>query len=198
MPSDASFDVFACLDGVRRHDAESARALVEHLFPLVIKIVRSYRSRRLAEEDLAQEIFLKMFTRLDQYHGHNGVPFEHWLSRIAVTTCLDGLRAEKRRPEYRWADLSDGEREWMEFWAAKESASLPTDAIGAREAVEKLLALLSPEDRLVITLLDLEERTLAEIGTLTGWGISRIKVRAFRARQKLRKHALKMQKESKL
>jgi RNA polymerase sigma-70 factor (ECF subfamily) len=191
-------DVPACLERVRQQDAAAARALVEHLYPLVIKIVRAHRPRRAAEEDLAQDIFLKMFTRLDQYQGRDGVPFEHWLSRLAVTTCLDALRAEKRRPEWRWADLGDPEREWLDFFTGETPAPAPSDALGARETVEKLIALLSPDDRLVITLLDLQERPVAEISALTGWSISLVKVRAFRARRKMRDHALKLQKESKL
>jgi RNA polymerase sigma-70 factor (ECF subfamily) len=135
---------------------------------------------------------------MDQYQGREGVPFEHWLSRLAVTTCLDALRAEKRRPEWRWADLGDSEREWLEYFTGEEPAPAPVDALGAREMVEKLLSLLSPDDRLVITLLDLEQRSIAAISQLTGWSVSLVKVRAFRARRKMRDHALKLQKVFKL
>jgi RNA polymerase sigma factor (sigma-70 family) len=197
MPPD-DLDVPACLDRVRRQDAQAARDLVDHFYPLVIKIVRSHRARRLAEEDLAQEIYLKMFRCLDQYQGHDGVPFSHWLSRLAVTTCLDALRAEKRRPEWRWADLSEGERDWLDFFVGEIPAAEPGDVMASREIVAKLLALLSADDRLVITLLDLEERSVAEVCGLTGWGNSMVKIRAFRARRKLRAFALKLQKESKL
>ena len=186
-------EIFAmpeCLALVRVGDEEAARALVGHLYPLVIKLVRAHRPRRVAEEDLAQEVFMKMFTRLPQYEGRDGVPFEHWVSRVAVTTCLDALRAEMRRPEWRWADLGDGEREWVEFFAGEEPA--PADALAAREVAERMLSLLAPDDRLVLTLLDIEERSVAEISAVTGWGQSAVKVRAFRARQKLRKHALQM------
>ncbi len=196
--SPPAFDVPACLVQVRLGDADAARALVEHLYPLVIKIVRSHRPRRTAEEDLAQEVFMKLFSRLDQYHGRDGVPLEHWVSRVAVTTCLDALRSERRRPEWRWADLGEGERAWVEFFVGEEPAPAPSDTHSAREATDRLLSLLAPDDRLVITLLDLEERSVAEISTLTGWGHSAVKVRAFRARQKLRKHALQLRKESKL
>ena len=192
------FAMSECLALVRAGDETAARELVEHLYPLVIKLVRAHRPRRMAEEDLAQEVFMKMFTRLPQYEGRDGVPFEHWISRVAVTTCLDALRAEMRRPEWRWADLGDGEREWVEFFAGEEPAPAPADTLAAREAVERLLSFLAPEDRLVVTLLDLEERSVAEISALTGWGRSAVKVRAFRARQKLRKHALQMYKESDL
>jgi RNA polymerase sigma factor (sigma-70 family) len=195
MPPDA-LDVAACLERVRQQDAEAARALVEHLHPLVIKIVRAHRPRRTAEEDLAQDVFLKMFTRIHQYQGRDGVPFEHWVARLAVTTCLDALRAEKRRPEWRWADLADAEREWLEFFTGETPAATPGDSSAAREMVEKLISLLSPDDRLVITLLDLQEKSVAEISQLTGWSVSLVKVRAFRARRKLRDHALKLQQQS--
>jgi RNA polymerase sigma-70 factor (ECF subfamily) len=191
-------DVSACLQRVRAGDGPAARELVEHLYPLVIKIVRAHRPRRVAEEDLAQEIFVKMFQRLDQYHGRDGVPFEHWVSRVAVTTCLDALRAELRRPELRWADLGEGERAWVDFFTGTEPAAPPADAASAREAVALLLAHLAPDDRLVLTLLDIEEKSVAEISAITGWGRSAVKVRAFRARQKLRKRALQLRQESKL
>ena len=104
MPDEAAppLDLAGCLERVRQRDQDAARELVDHLYPLVIRIVRSHLPRRVAEEDLAQDIFLKMFTRLEQYQGN--VPFPHWVSRIAVTTCIDQLRAQKRRPEFRWAD----------------------------------------------------------------------------------------------
>ncbi|MES1194349.1 MAG: sigma-70 family RNA polymerase sigma factor, partial [Opitutus sp.] len=110
--ADESFDLVGCLERVRRRDQVAAKQLVEHLYPLVSRIVRSHLPRRVAEEDLAQDIFLKMFTRLEQYQGN--VPFPHWVSRIAVTTCIDQLRAQKRRPEFRWADLSETEAEGLD------------------------------------------------------------------------------------
>lgn len=185
MAEDQSFDLAGCLARVRGRDQAAARQLVDHLYPLVIRIVRSHLPRRVAEEDLAQEIFLKMFTRLDQYQG--AVPFPHWVSRIAVTTCIDQLRAQKRRPEYRWADLSEGEAEVLQAVTADETAAAPHDALAAKELVDRLLGELKPDDQAVIRMLDLEQKTLAEISALTGWNPSLIKVRAFRARRKLQK-----------
>jgi RNA polymerase sigma-70 factor (ECF subfamily) len=183
--ADETFDVAACLERVRRRDQIAARDLVEHLYPLVIRIVRSHLPRRVAEEDLAQEIFLKMFTRLDQYKG--AVAFTHWVSRIAVTTCIDQLRAQKRRPEFRWADLSEQEAEVLDSVLTNESDVAANDALAARELVYKLLGQLKPEDRLVLKLLDLEQHSVAEISEITGWNQSLVKVRAFRARGKLKK-----------
>ena len=183
--ADETFDLVGCLARVRQRNQVAARQLVEHLYPLVSRIVRSHLPRRVAEEDLTQDIFLKMFTRLEQYQGN--VPFPHWVSRIAVTTCIDQLRAQKRRPEFRWADLSENEAEVLSNVMTDERDVLPGDALAARELVQKLLAQLKPDDRLVIQLLDLEQKTIAEISLLTGWNQTLVKVRAFRARRKLQK-----------
>jgi RNA polymerase sigma factor (sigma-70 family) len=185
MPDDESFDLAGCLDRVRKRDQVAARELVEHLHPLVIRIVRAHLPRRVAEEDLAQEIFLKMFTRIDQYQG--AVPFTHWVSRIAVTTCIDHLRAQKRRPELRWADLSEGQTDALDAAITNENDIAPDDAVAAKELVQKLLERLKPDDRLVIQYLDLEQKSLAEISALTGWNQTLVKVRAFRARRKLQR-----------
>lgn len=185
MPDDQSFDLAGCLQRVRERDQDAARDLVNHLYPLVIRIVRSHLPRRVAEEDLAQEVFMKMFTRIDQYQG--AVPFPHWVSRIAVTTCIDHLRAQKRRPEFRWADLSEAEADTLDAVMTADGEVAPDAALAAHELVHKLLDELKPDDRMVIQLLDLEQKSIAEISQVTGWNQSLIKVRAFRARRKLQK-----------
>ncbi len=190
--AESGLDVVACLVRVRQRDEDAARALVEHLYPLVIKIVRAHRPRRLDETDLAQEIFMKMFANLEQYRGV--VPFEHWVSRVAVTTCLDRLRAQKRRPELRWADLTETEADMLDAVLTAKNEPHPSQALAAREVVGKLMDALSPADRLVVQLLDLEERSVAEIQAITGWNTTLIKVRAFRARRKMRKHLGQMEK----
>jgi RNA polymerase sigma-70 factor (ECF subfamily) len=166
-------------------DDPACRRLVEALYPVVIRIVRSHLPRRVAEEDLTQEIFMKMFARLHQYRGDR--PVSHWVSRIAVTTCLDHLRAQKRRPELRWADLNEDEAAVVENLGTVDPSPSAQDALHSRELVQKLLETLRPDDRLVLRLLDLEEKSVAEIKVLTGWSASLIKIRAFRARRKLRK-----------
>jgi len=185
MVEDQPFDLAGCLERVRKRDQVAARELVEHLHPMVVRIVRAHLPRRVQEEDLTQEVFMKMFTRIDQYAG--AVPFTHWVSRIAVTTCIDHLRAQKRRPEFRWADLSENEAEVLDAVLTNEKDVETGDALAARELVEKLLNQLKPEDRLVIQLLDLEQKSVAEISEQTGWNGSLVKVRAFRARRKLNK-----------
>jgi len=185
MPSD-DFNLSQCLENVRLGDQNAAKTLVEYLSPLVFKIVRAHLPRRLDEEDLAQEVFLKMFNRLDQYRKQ--VPFEHWVSKIAVNTCIDKGRFENRRPELRWADLSKEEAAALDASISAKCDDNPSLAIASREVVFELLSRLSVKDRLVVNLLDLEGYSVEEVSQRTGWNSSLIKVRAFRARRKLRKY----------
>ncbi len=185
MPPDAdAFDIPVHLALVQAGDQDAARDLVEHLYPQVIRIIRPRLPRRLDEEDLAQEVFLKMFSRLEQYRGD--MPFTHWLSRIAVTTCIDQLRKQQRRPELRHADLSENEAEMLDVVTRDDSVRNAGDALAAHELLEKLLDQLKPADRMVVQLVDLEQKSLAEVAKITGWSAPVVKVRAFRARRKLR------------
>jgi RNA polymerase sigma-70 factor (ECF subfamily) len=183
--AEAGLDMAARLDRVRQRDEDAARALVQELYPLVMKIVRSHLPRRTDEEDLAQMVFGKVFAHIDQYSG--SVPFEHWVSRVAVNTCLNALRSEKCRPELRWADLNEDEAEVMEKVAVTSKEPDPFEQLTMRELAHKMLETLLPKDRLILTMLDLEERSVQEVREMTGWNASLIKVRAFRARMKLRK-----------
>jgi RNA polymerase sigma-70 factor (ECF subfamily) len=193
--SESGFDVPACLERVRRRDEEAARLLFEHLYPLVIKVVRSHLPKRMSEEDLTQTVFMKIFVNLDQYQGR--APFEHWVSRIAVNTCFKALRAEKVRPEIRWADLGEDEAQVLDWLAASNADLNPDHDFASRDLVEKLLAGLKPKDRLVITLMNLEGRSIEEVKQVTGWSTAVIKVRAFRARAKMKKLLNQLMKEEK-
>lgn len=186
-------DVADCLVRVRAGDEDAVRALMTHLHPLVAKIVRGHLPRRTDEEDLVQAVYVKVFTKLDQYRGE--VPLEHWVSRVAVNTCLNEIAREKHRPEWRYADLGEDEVEVLQNLAADTRDMGAEQAVGARELVEKMLADLSPEDRLVVTLLHLEGRTVDEIQARTGWSRPLVKVRAFRARAKMKKHLAMLMKE---
>ncbi len=197
MQSDsAPCDCGPCLERVRRGDEDAANELVRRLHPLVMKIVRAHIALRQTEDDLAQEVFGRIFERLGRYEARDGVPFEHWVSRLAVRTCLDILRAERRRPEVRPPDLGDGEGEWLDYLVGTRDRSPETDASDARELVERLLGGLLPDDRLVISLLDLEEKSVAEVRALTGWSAVGVRVRAFRARGRLRKLAMTWKEEN--
>ena len=191
-----TFDVAVCVERVRQRDEDAARALFRHLYPLVARLVRSHLPRRTSQEDLVQTVFMKVFANLDRFSG--AVPLAHWVSRIAINTCLNQLAAEKVRPELRWADLSEEQAEALEALMAGPEDLEPAGNLAAREIVEKLLAQLAPAERLVLTLLYLEGRSAAEVRQITGWNVPVIKVRAFRARRKLRKHYEKLMSEKSL
>jgi RNA polymerase sigma-70 factor, ECF subfamily len=180
-----AFDAAALVAAARQHDESAARQIVRRLYPLVVKLVRAHRPRRTAEEDLCQMIFIKIFQKLDQFSGK--VPLEHWVSRIAINTCINQIQAERVRPEIRRADLSEEEVVVVDNLAVSAAELGPDRSFAARDLVERLLAGLKPAERLVIDLLYLQERSVAEIQAVTGWGASLVKVRAFRARQKLKR-----------
>lgn len=179
-------DASALAKAALRHDDNAARELVRRLYPLVAKMVRSHRPRRTPEEDLCQMIFIKMFQKLPQFSGK--VPLEHWVSRIAINTCLNQIQAEKVRPELRQADLSEEEAAVVENLAATSSELAPDKRFASRQLVEHLLDGLKPVERLVIDLHYLQGRSVAEIKKITGWSATLVKVRAFRARQKMKQH----------
>lgn len=174
----------ALVQAALQHDDEAARALVRQLYPLVAKIVHAHRPRRTAEEDLCQMIFIKVFRKLSQFSGK--VPLEHWVSRVAVNTCLNQIESEKVRPELRNADLSEEERAVVENLATSSEELAPDQRFASRQLVEHLLAALKPVERLAIDLLYLQGRSVDEIRKITGWSAALIKVRAFRARQKMK------------
>lgn len=173
------------IEQARQGDETAARALVQRLYPLVLKIVRGRLSPRTLEEDLTQAIFAKIFKSLHQFSGR--VPLEHWVSRIAINTCINQLKHESGRPELRMSDLSQEQEAVVEHLACTDEDVPAGQLRAARELLERLMAPLWPEDRMIINLLHLEERSVDEISRMTGWSISLVKVRAFRAREKMRR-----------
>jgi RNA polymerase sigma-70 factor, ECF subfamily len=182
----AETDVSALVQAALRDDDDAARDLVHHLYPLVAKIVRAHRPRRTSEEDLCQMIFIKVFQNLSKFSGQ--VPLEHWVSRIAVNTCLNQIASEKVRPELRHADLTEEESAVITELTSSAEELNPDRQLAARQLVEHLLERLKPAERLVIDLLYLKGHSVEEVKQITGWSAALVKVRAFRARQKMKKH----------
>ena len=135
-------------------------------------------------------IFIRVFQKLSQFSGK--APLEHWVSRIAVNTCLNQIESEKVRPELRHADLSEEERAVVENLATSSEELAPDQRFASRQLVEYLLAALKPVERLAIDLLYLQGRSVNEIRKITGWSTALIKVRAFRARQKMKDQLARM------
>src|SRR6202048_3715953 len=138
----ADLDAAQLVQAALRHDDEAARELVRDLYPLVTKMVRSHRPRRTSEEDLCQMIFIKVFQKLSQFSGK--VPLEHWVSRIAVNTCLNQIQWEKIRTALRHADLSVEEQAVIETLTTSADELAPDQRFASRQLVEHLLAALKP------------------------------------------------------
>jgi RNA polymerase sigma-70 factor (ECF subfamily) len=165
-------------------DSTQFEVLVQKYSPRIFATARRYARRESEVEDIVQEIWLKAYRKLASFRGD--APFDHWLMRLAVRTCYDFLRAHQRNREATFTDLTESEEDWLDrFATAPDSASENADA--ARQLVERVLEELSPAARVVITLLEIEDRTVKEIAQLTGWSIPLVKVRAFRARAEMRK-----------
>jgi RNA polymerase sigma-70 factor (ECF subfamily) len=114
--------------------------------------------------------------------------------RLAVRTCYDFLRGHQRNRETAFSELTEPETEWLDrFVVQPDDAS--ESASAARDLINKILEQLSPPARLVITLLEIEERSVKEIAALTGWSVPLVKVRAFRARAEMRKIVSRMNRD---
>src|SRR5437762_8908154 len=173
-----------CIAAVLKGDPASFEPLVKKYSPRLFATARRYARRESEVEDIVQEVWSKAFQKLSTFRAE--APFEHWLMRMAVRTCYDFLRSHQRNRETSFSELSDSETDWLDRFAAAPDEA-PENAAAARELVQRILAQLSPPARLVITLLEIEERSVKEISQLTGWSVALVKVRAFRARAEMRK-----------
>jgi len=177
---------------VLKGDAASFEPLVEKYSPRVFATARRYARRDSEVDDIVQEVWLKAFQKLASFRGE--APFEHWLMRLAVHTCYDFLRGHQRNRESAFSELSDPEQDWLDrFVTQPETAS--ENAAAARQLVQRLLEQVSPPARLIITLLEIEDRSVKEISKLTSWSVPLVKVRAFRARAEMRKLLAKITKD---
>lgn len=172
VPTDERL-VKAALSGNDEAFTELVRRHKRKVFTIVARFVRNTCEL----DDVCQEIFIKVYQNLRKYRGD--APLEHWVTKIAVNACYDALRRGRRRENE--VSLED---------VAFSLGDPVCEEIRDDESWEILrhaLAELRPEDRIVITLLNLEGKSIREISALTGWSEAKVKVRAFRARKELKK-----------
>ncbi len=173
-------------------DAASFEPVVQKYSPRLFGMARRYARHESEVEDIVQEVWLKAYAHLGTFRGD--APFEHWLMRLSVRTCYDFLRRHQQSRETPFAELTEPEEDWLERFVSEPGGGRE-DAEAARLLVQRALDRLPPPARLVITLLDIEERSVKEIARLTGWSVPLVKVRAFRARAELRKVLSRIAKE---
>ena len=159
----------------------------------VERLCRRFFSDEEMARDIAQESFIRAFTALRSYRAE--MPFGGWLRAIVVNLCYDELRRRRRRPEELVGDFSAPEVQWMQLVNGATPEQLVGDAEERRESYDlahRLLDTLKPEDRMVMVLKESEELSVSEIAETLGWSEAKVKIRAFRARQALRKQAERM------
>ena len=166
-------------DGATDDFAELVRRHQSRVFAIL------YRYERDAQrvEDLAQETFVKAWRALGQFDAR--APFEHWISRIAVRTALDHLRREKKhKQEIGLPELGEDALDWLR---SSDEKRTELDDRSAAEVLNLGMQALSPSDRMVITMLEIEGRSIKEIAAAMGISGLAVRVRGVRARARLKR-----------
>lgn len=164
-------DVAASLAG----DAAAYRRIVERHQQAIGRRMRRFARDSAVVEELVQDVFVEAYCSLAKFSGR--APFAHWLNRIATHVGYAYLK--RRQKQHNWQN--------MDIVLDQQPAPEKLDPNEAAETLHVVLDQLSPRDRLVLTLLHLEDKSIAETAEMTGWSQTMVKVQAFRARGKLRK-----------
>ncbi len=168
-------------------DVNAFELLVERYKSLIFGIVMKHVPYDRVE-DVAQDSFLEIFRSLGSYAAKS--PFSHWLSKITVRCCYDFWRQHRSNHEQVLSSLSEDSQQWLDtVMAGRSRENFEQEASGreAREILSHALGHLSAKDRVVLTLVHLEGRSVKETSDLLGWSQISVKVRAHRSRSKLRK-----------
>jgi len=160
------------------------------------QVVQAYRKRILGTiarligrpedvEDVGQEVFLRLYFSLDQLR--TAEVFEPWLYRLTVNAAYDYLRRQRRRHESRMSDLSEQQVMMADAAAGGKQNAEETRRTKIREKVDDLLGMISEEDRILLTLKEVEGLSLKELEQIYRVNENALKVRLFRARQRVLK-----------
>lgn len=178
------------IDEALRGQAAAFAELVSRNRGPVERLCHRFFSDRELGRDLVQESFLKAFAGLKTYRAE--MPFSAWLRAIVINLCHDELRRKRRKPEELVGDFTEPELDWMQLVntaTPEEIVSAAEEKRHAHDLAHRLLDTLRPDDRMVLVLKDSEDMAVAEIAAALGWSAAKVKIRAFRARQVLRKQA---------
>ena len=177
----------------REGDESAFEEIMRRYSPRVFRFAGKFFRQRSLVEEAAQEVFLKAFTELGSFEGRGSM--EGWLTRITTNICLNMLRSSKRRPELIASDLSEDETTWLDSnmaGAARERHESSERSLVAADLAGRVLQTLTPDDQLVLTLIDGEEASVKDVVQMTGWSESKVKVQAFRARRRMREAVEKL------
>lgn len=177
----------------REGDESAFEEIMRRYSPRVFKFASKFFRRRSLVEEAAQEVFLKAFTEIGNYEGRGSL--EGWLTRITTTTCLNLLRSSKRYPELTVSDLTDDETDWLDHNLADAATAQHQSSersLVAADLAGRVLQTMTPDDQLVLTMIDGEDASVKDVVEMTGWSESKVKVTAFRARKRMREAVEKL------
>lgn len=169
------------------NDEAAFAEIVRRYSPRVFRVASKFFSPYVLVEEAAQEIFLRAFVQIGNYEARGSL--EGWLTRVAVTTCINLTRSAKRQPELTVSDLTEDENAWLEEKLHRASSSNYQDEerkYVAADLLRRILELLPPEDGLVLQMIDSDGESIKTVAEALQWSESKVKIRAFRARQKFR------------
>lgn len=176
---------FETVERAKRGDPAAFNAIVTAYRRRILGTVSRLIGRPEDVEDVAQEVFLRLYYSLDQLRSPE--VFEPWLYRLTVNAGLDYLRKRRRRQESRMADLSDQQVLMADAVAGVKLQEEESEKSRVREFVDSLLSRISPEDRMLLTLKEVEGLSLKELEKVYHVNENALKVRLFRARQRVLK-----------
>jgi RNA polymerase sigma-70 factor, ECF subfamily len=188
-PSQEAEWIRLCQSGEKEAFAPLVDAYQRRIFSIVYHLVR----RRNDVEDIVQEIFMKAFAAIETYNSQSS--FGTWLNRIAVNHCYDYLRRQRSsRVTYFWEMSEEGQRQIESHSQSHEEGGLDSEEkLAMGDLVNKLLARAPAEDRVILTLKEIEDKSVEEISEILGLKLSTVKVRLHRARKRMVKDLEKWQ-----
>lgn len=168
-------------------DEDAFEEILRRYSPRVFRVCGKFFRRQSLIEEAAQESFLKAYTQIGKFEGRGSL--EGWLTRVASTTCINILRTHKRQSELTLSDLTENEVAWLESNIALSSSAVfgsDENRIVAADLVDKVISCLLPDDAAVLMMMEGDGASIKEAAAATGWTESKVKVRAFRARRRMR------------
>ncbi len=178
---------------VQAQDEFAFREIVERYQSKVFSIIYGILRNRNDAEDIAQQVFAKIYFSIKNFDFRSSLLT--WIYKITVNECYDYLRKKKVRKLVYESDFSSDDSLRMEnSEPATDQAPAVDQRLAQRDLILKLLSKISEEDRSLLLLKEVEGHSVEELSEMTGMNENTIKVKLFRARQKLVKAAQRLEK----
>ena len=176
---------FELIERAQKGDDAAFNQLVSAYRRRVLGTISRLIARAEEIEDVGQEVFTRLYFSLQQLRSPEG--FDAWIYRMTVNACYDHLRRHRRRPESRMADLSEQQIVQADSLAGHAASQIDAEKNAVREQVQTLLDAVSPEDRALLIMKEVEGLSLRELSGVYRVNENALKVRLFRARQRVLK-----------